>query len=135
MMYCVDASVIVSAALGSEHHSERSRMFFTQALEANAKFLVPEFTVPEIASATLRATQKKLAVYHFIKFFRNLDQFLFVSVERLLSDRATGIVLETGLRPGDALYVALAASYGIPLVTLDKEQLEKGRRVAEVREP
>jgi len=40
-----------------------------------------------------------------------------------------------GLRATDAIYVALTLDYNLELVTLDKEQLEKGKELVKVRKP
>jgi predicted nucleic acid-binding protein len=53
----------------------------------------------------------------------------------MMAERAAGIAVEHGIRGCDAVYVALAEQFGDVLVTLDRQQLERGAAVAPVREP
>jgi len=56
-----------------------------------------------------------------------------VTVE--LAERAAGIAADCGIRGCDAVYVALSQEAGDELVTLDRQQLERGRTVAVTRKP
>lgn len=134
-MFCVDASVFVSAARQQEVHSEKSERFFKKVVDEKSQIFLPEIVISEVASALMRATHDKESTNAFISALRNVPNFVFTPVDRNLADRSVEIILKTELRGADALYVALAVSYGIPLITLDKEQLSKGKKIAEVREP
>jgi predicted nucleic acid-binding protein len=58
-----------------------------------------------------------------------------VPVDSKLANLASWMIYKTGLRGADAIYVALAYDYNLELITLDKEQLEKGKKLIKVRRP
>lgn len=49
-----------------------------------------------------------------------------------LAERAAGLAADRALRGADAVYVAVAARLGLPLVTLDPEQRRRADGVVEV---
>ncbi|HEX9721731.1 MAG TPA: type II toxin-antitoxin system VapC family toxin [Candidatus Paceibacterota bacterium] len=134
-MFCVDASVFLSAAKGDEPYSKQSKGFLDSVESEGHKMLVPEILIPEVASGLFRATKNSKFSLEFVGALRGLPNCTFVPVDGRLADRAAKIICETGLRGADAIYVALAFEYAVPLVTLDKEQFEKGKKVIDVVSP
>ena len=53
----------------------------------------------------------------------------------MLAEQAAAIAAEHRIRGCDALYVALADMLSEPLVTLDRQQLERGAAVVTTRRP
>lgn len=49
--------------------------------------------------------------------------------------RAAGVAAATGVRGADAVYLELAAQRREPLVTWDRQQLQRGAAVARVQTP
>lgn len=134
-MFCIDASVILSAVKGTELHSEKSKQFLDTIIHEGQKVFFPEIVVPEIASGFIRATDNKILVAHFVENLRNISNFSFVPVDGNLSNLTVEVILRTHLRGSDALYVALAYEYNLILVTLDEEQLQKGASLISTRRP
>lgn len=134
-MFCVDASVIISAARGQESRSEDSKAFLDSIKETEINIFLPESAVAEIASGLIRATKNENFSREFIYALKNLPNFSFVPVDGSLIDLAVDVIFYTGLRSADAIYVALARKYGLTLITLDREQLARGGKIVEVREP
>ena len=58
-----------------------------------------------------------------------------VDFERQQSRLSAQLAAELRLRGADATYVALALERGVPLITWDKEQIERGGLRIEVRTP
>lgn len=134
-MICIDASVIVSAARGDEKYSEKSRLFLKNVYRERLQVFLPEIIVPEITSALVRAMHDPHFVGSFVDVLRRVPTFVFVPIGRNLADQAAKIILRTGLKSADAVYVALAVEYNLTLITLDREQLTKARAVVKTREP
>lgn len=134
-MFCLDASVIISAAKGDETDSAHSKDFLNFLKRRNAQVFLPELALVEIASGLTRATKRADFVREFIIALRTIPNFIFVPVDSRLADLAANAVIDTGLRSADAVYVALALEYHFTLVTLDKEQLVLGRKIAAVVSP
>jgi predicted nucleic acid-binding protein len=134
-MFCVDASVILSAARGTETHSPQSKRFFATVAREGQKLFLPEIVLPAIASGLMRATGNASLTRDFVDALRGLPNVSLVPVDHRLSMRAVNVILHTSLKSADALYVALAFEYSLPLITLDREQLRRGGKLVMTREP
>jgi predicted nucleic acid-binding protein len=134
-MYCLDASVIVSSQLKKEVFYFQSKRFLERVKREKIKIFLPEIVIPEIISGVFRGTQNKKLTLEFVSLLRELPNFLFIPVDAKLSNLAGSIITETGLKANDAIYVALAYDYDLELITLDKDQLEKGKKFVKTRMP
>jgi len=134
-MYCIDASVILSAIRPKELLSAKSQSFLNSLKQNELKVFCPEIIVSEIASGLFRATKDAYLSRDFSLAIRDLPNFSFVAVDSRLVDLAVWVIMETGLRGADAIYVALAYDYQLELITLDKEQLQKGGKIIKTRTP
>lgn len=134
-MYCIDASVIVNSQLEREPYHNQSKDFLIIVEEKNLKVFLPEIVIPEITSGILRATMDENFAFQFANNLRSISNFLFVPVDSKLANLASWIICKTGLKSADAIYITLAFDYNLELITLDKEQLEKGKKLVKVRRP
>lgn len=134
-MYCLDASVIVSSQLEKEPLYRRSKTLLNLIKNKKIKVFLPEIAIPEISSGIFRGTSNKNFTLEFVNHLRNLPNFLFIPIDAKLSNLASVIITETGLRANDAIYIALAYEYNLELITLDKDQLEKGKNFVKIRFP
>lgn len=134
-MFCIDASVIISAALERERYSERSKAFLDRVRREQFKVFLPEITISEVASGLMRATGQAQFVLEFVHSLRNIPNFTFVPVDSRIIDLAVEMIVKTGLRGADAIYVALAFEYHLTLITLDHDHLLKAGKVIQVQLP
>jgi len=134
-MLCIDASVIISAVSPKEPYFSKSKDFLTQIRERNLKVFLPEIIIPEITSGLLRAIGDSKIAQELALSFRSVPNFSFVTVDSRLANLASWVICKTGLKSADAIYVALAYNYNLELITLDKEQFEKGKKLVIVRKP
>lgn len=134
-MYCLDASIIVNAQRPEEPYFSKSKAFLDLIKQKNLKAFLPEIAIPEITSALIRATKNPKTTYKFAMSLRQLSNFSFVPIDSHLANLAAWIISKTNLKSGDAIYVALAFDYNLELITLDKEQLGKGKKLVKVRRP
>jgi predicted nucleic acid-binding protein len=134
-MYCLDASVIVNAQLPREPYSSKSKAILDLIKQRNLKVFLPEIVIPEITSALTRAIKDSKIAYEFSMSLRSLPNFSFVPVDSHLANLASWIISKTNLKGTDAIYVALAYDYNFELITLNNEQLEKGKKLVKVRKP
>lgn len=134
-MFCIDASVIISAARDTEADSNRSVAFLNTIRQERQRVFLPEIAITEVASGLFRATKDAAFSKTFANTFRAVPNVICVSVDRRLTDSAIDIICKTGLRSADALYVALAYEYHLTLITLDREQLRKGKTIVSARLP
>lgn len=134
-MYCIDASVFVSAQLPFEHLSKESNTFLRSIEKKGERVFLPEILIPEIASALFRVTNDGVFVSRYIKSLRSVPNFSYVSLDSHLADLAGWLITKTGLRGADAIYVGLAFYYNLTLITLDKDQIKKSRSFVEANIP
>lgn len=134
-MYCIDASVIVNSQLEREPYHSQSKAFLIMVEEKNLRVFLPEIVIPEITSGILRATKDENSAFQFANNLRSISNFLFVPVDSKLANLASWIICKTSLKSADAIYVALTFDYNLELITLDKEQLEKGKKLVKARRP
>lgn len=134
-MFCIDVSVIISALRPQEPYSENSRAFLDRARENQSKIFLPEIALTEIASGLYRATKNANFISEIISSLRSTPAFYFVAVDSKIVNQAVNVILKTGLRSLDALYIALAIEYNLVLITLDKEQASKGGRLIRIETP
>ena len=134
-MFCIDASVILSAAKGTEVYSQKSTEFLEMIDRESYKIFFPEIILPEIASGLVRQTGDEKLAAEYIENLSAVSNFSFVPVDSKLTALAVKIILKTKLRAADALYVALAYEYNLTLVTLDEEQLQRSAELVSVRRP
>ena len=134
-MFCIDASVIISALRPQEPYSERSRAFLDRTRGNQLKVFLPEIALAEIASGLYRATRNADFVSEVISSLRSTPAFYFVAVDSKIVSQAVNVILKTGLRSLGALYIALAIEYNLVLITLDKEQASKGGQLIHIEPP
>lgn len=134
-MFCLDASVIISAARTDEPASDQSGAFLNRIKEDGTKVFLPEIVISEVASGLFRATRRADFAYAFAQNLRAIPNFSFVAVDARLADLSAEIAVRTGLRSADAIYVALAYDYHLILITLDRDQLLKTKSFISVQEP
>lgn len=134
-MYCIDASVIVNSQLEREPHHNQSKAFLIMVEEKNLRVFLPEIVIPEITSGILRATMDEDFAFQFVNNLRSISNFLFVPVDSKLANLASWIICKTGLKGADAIYIALAFNYNLELISLDNDQLEKGKKLIRVQRP
>lgn len=134
-MHCLDASVIINAQRPSEPYSKQSKDFLEEIKQKKLKVFLPEITIPEITSGLLRGTRNPKIAYEFAVVLRIVPNFSFVPVDTHLANLASWIISKTGLKSADAIYVALTFDYNLTLITLDLDQLNKGKKFVKVRKP
>lgn len=134
-MYCIDASVLVNSQLEREPYYTQSKAFLMMVEEKNLKVFLPEIVIPEITSGIFRATRDENFTSQFTRNLRSIPNFSFVSIDGRLANLASWIICKTNLKGVDAIYVALVFDYNLELITLDKEQLEKGKGFIKARRP
>lgn len=134
-MYCIDASVIISAQLPHERHHTKSRDFLEQLAVKEMRIFLPEILIPEITSGLFRVTGKINFVSEYTASLRAIPNFSFVPIDSHLSNLASWIILKTGLKGADSLYTAVAFYFGLTLITLDRIQLRKSNIIVNARTP
>lgn len=130
----VDASLLTSWFLMQDVNYPKSDLWFSRHLAAGGVLPIPEFALVELSASIVRQTQQpNLAKSIASSLYRR--PFEVRSLDRVLIASSIDIAADLRLKAGDALYVALAHQLGIPLVSWDKEQLQRASTLIETYTP
>ena len=134
-MYVVDASVWVSYFMQTEGTYSASRDWVSQQVDAGTPILGPSHVLAEISGAVSRRTGREELGRVSSTVVSRLPDFQLIPIDRELADVSASVAAGMKLRGADAVYVALALLTNSPLVTWDKEQLERGAPIIETLSP
>jgi len=131
----IDASVFVSAFTPSEGAHQVSKAFMREVRESGVPIIVPTLLIPEIAAAIGRGQGKPDLGYSFAIEVSQFPNVTLVNLDESLAVTAADVAAKYRLRGSDAVYAAVATRFATQLVTLDKEQLQRVKKVVSVRRP
>lgn len=109
--------------------------WMTAAALEEEPIVAPVILLPEVAAALARAAiddPSPMAVVELLRGRRLLELF---PVDEKIASRAAVIAATLQINGADAVYVALADQLAIPLITFDRQQLERGGRLVTTRTP
>lgn len=123
-MAVVDASVWVAMLRKNDPFYDRCRRWWETSTQAHLKLYVPSIVLAEVAAAVARRDDNNAHATKALALVQESGvEIIDVSVSLAL--RAAELGIKYRLRGCDAVYVALAEHLKVPLVTLDREQLER----------
>lgn len=134
-MPVVDASVCVALFKTDEPGHQASRTWLAEAAERDEPIVSPVILLAEVAAALGRGLGDEELALQVVELLRSKRLVQLVPVTEALAAHAARIAAEKRLRGADALYVTLAAELEMELVTLDRQQLERGAEVVDTRRP
>ncbi len=133
MKYVLDASVAVASLRPNEPLHGAAVAFLSPLLRGHDAIVVPAIFRSEVASALARASFAAVQVDRFVNGF--LANATVVTLGPKRARRIQGVCVATRLRAADAIYVWLAETEGIPLVTADREIHERAAARCQVVGP
>jgi len=125
----VDASVWISRLMPQEVHHDTSRLWIEQFVAEGGTLIAPTFLLVEVAAGVSRKTGQAALSKEALKELSRVGSMLFVPVDLSLIQTAVDMATDLHLRAGDAIYLAVAHQLGLPLVSWDKEQLQRGSSI------
>lgn len=134
-MYCLDASVITNSFIEKEEHHQYSKELLSKIKRENIIVILPEITIPEVASAIARETKDSTLALEFTQSLRMIENFVFIPVDKEISNLASKIAAERKLKGSDSIYIAVAYTTKAKLITLDEDQKEKSKDLIQALTP
>ena len=131
----VDASVWVASVLKEDAHHEVCLAFMHRFVRERQIAAVPLLVWAEIAGAVARRTGDSDRGMKVAELIAAKVWVRGVPLDISLAGEAMRLAAKLRLRGADAVYVALAVTHRMPLITLDAEMLERARGVAEAFTP
>lgn len=121
----VDASVWVASFLPDEKHHQDAALFLRRLVESGVRVMLPTLALAEIGGAIARRSTDEHPASKIIAFIHAQSWIEFAPIDDVLGNSAAQAAIHQRLRGADAVYVALAAARRQPLITLDREMLER----------
>lgn len=122
----IDASVLVSRVVPGDVNHDASRRWLDLHVVRGGLVVAPAVILPEVAGAIARRTGKPRIAHRAVAALLRLVELRLVAIDAALAETAARLAADLRLRGADALYVATAARLGLPLVTWDTEQRQRG---------
>lgn len=134
MFFVVDASVWVSRLVESDEFHISVKDWMNSQREQGTTFVSPSLLLAEVGGVISRVTGKSELGLSAIRKIENLPDIRIVDMDKSLMDDASRIAAKYGVRGADSVYVAVAYTLNIPLVTFDIDQREKASKLVDVIE-
>lgn len=130
---CLDSSVIVAALRKQEVHYEDAKNLLEQVKDGNHIAIEPYIVLIEVVAAIKRRTGSTKLAKRVKNDFLAIDTINFTDLESTRANDASEIALNLGVRGMDAIVIQTAKEFNIPLITLDKEMIEKAKSFVDIR--
>lgn len=134
-MAVVDASVYVALIHADEPGHADSWAWLRAAQSRREALRAPAILAAEVAAAVGRGTETPELAHQIVQQLLTFNVVELVPVSVHLAGRAAVVAADHRLRGCDAVYVALADQLDDVLVTLDRQQLERGAGLVATRRP
>lgn len=131
----VDASVWVGRYLEQDANHLVSYQWLKGHFRAGGVVIAPMILLAELAGWVARRTGDRELAHKSYQHLLELPNFRVVPDDRLLGSVAAKLAADLALRGADAVYVALAQTLGLTLVTWDVQQRERGARAVSIAVP
>jgi predicted nucleic acid-binding protein len=134
-MIVVDASVWVALLFQRDIFHPQSRAWFDAYSYLNTRVIAPSLVLSEVAAGLSRRTNDAMIGRASIQYLLSLSNLDIVSINHRLAKTAAEVAADYRLRGADAVYVALALTLDVPLVTWDSEQMNRVQNVVKTGIP
>jgi predicted nucleic acid-binding protein len=131
----VDASVVVSRLVLHDVNHEASRRWLEEHVAGGGLVVSPTLLLPEVAGAVARRTGKPRLARRALEAVLRLPNLRLIAVDAVLGRAAAALAGRLRVRSADAVYLTVAATLHLPLMTWDLEQRDRGGRLVEVWTP
>jgi predicted nucleic acid-binding protein len=134
-MAVIDASVYIALVNAHEREHDSSWAWFEQAHAADEPIVAPVILLSEVAAALSRGVGDPTLARRVVQQLARSEMIQLIPITLAVAEQAAVIAAEHRIRGCDAVYVALAEQLNDALITLDRQQLERGAAVVTVRAP
>ncbi|MGB6642060.1 MAG: type II toxin-antitoxin system VapC family toxin [Thermoanaerobaculia bacterium] len=134
-MPVIDASVYVSLANEADRYHDRCFKWFESCLRKQQPLAAPGLLLVEVAASIRRLTGSAKLARRVLSELQEAELIELYPLTAVRGEAAANLAASTGVRGADAVYLALARELEETLITLDRQQLERGKGVVDVTRP
>jgi predicted nucleic acid-binding protein len=134
-MPVLDASVCVALFKADEAMHGAAATWFRESLERGDFLVAPTLVLAEVGAALGRGLDGAHHARRAIEALLGKRLLELFPVTAALANRAGEIAADHRIRGCDAIYLALAEQLETSLITLDRDQLERGAAVVRTKPP
>jgi predicted nucleic acid-binding protein len=134
-MAVIDASVYIALVNANERYHVASWAWFEQAKAAGESAVAPVLLLAEVAAALSRGLGDPTLAQRVVEQLARSEVVELIQITMTMGERAAEIAAEHRIRGCHAVCVALAHQLSDTLVTLDRQQLDRGAALVTVRAP
>jgi predicted nucleic acid-binding protein len=131
----IDASVWVSRFLNDDTFHNISRSWLLETVASGQPLVGPTIVLAEVSGAIARRTGDTQFGYQIVHQIQQIPTLQPITVDVTLGQLAAQIASERRLRGADAVYVAVAKQLDLPLITWDRELLNRVAGLVIARTP
>lgn len=132
MKLIVDSSVFVAAFREGEPYSKEAFRVLEDLQKGAHTVYLPVIVPIEVVAAIRRRTHNTELAQKVGEILLTLPDVIFVDLTTFRMAKYLGLANEAGLAGMDSIIVGVAQEFDIPLVTLDKEIIERGKYFAKI---
>lgn len=125
----------MSRLLAEDANHTSSRRWLERHLTAGGQVVAPILLLAEVGGAPARRSDDPAVGQRGVRDIVQLPGVRLVNLRQQLGARAAQLATDLRLRGADAVYVAVAESLNLPLITWDREQLARAVGRIAVRTP
>ncbi len=134
-MAVIDASVYVTLLDANDPEQANCLAWFTAAATTDETIVAPSLILSEVAAVISRGRGDAELAKAVVRTLEESAVISLVAVTPQLAKSAAVIAADQRVRGADAIYLALAQQLGDVLVTLDRQQLQRGAAVVKTQHP
>jgi predicted nucleic acid-binding protein len=124
---------VIVAALRRQEKDHLLALDLLRKIKDEEHIAIEPYTVlVEVTAAVRRRTGSKELAARVKNDLIALGTIRFVDLDMVSSSSAADIAVDIGVRGMDAIVIQVAKEFGIPLITLDVEIIEKAKGVIEI---
>jgi predicted nucleic acid-binding protein len=131
----IDASVWVAIFRENDVHHATCVQFLEAAVAGEQNLHIPNLALAEVAGVFARQSRNARLATRTVNAILALPRLERHEFTDAMADRATVLAVRCKLRGADAVYVSLADSLDLPLISLDQEILDRSKRLVNARTP
>lgn len=134
-MIGIDTSVWIAGLVSGDAHHAATQQWFARFELQETRISVPSLFLAEVAGVLSRTGATDAFVVTVIADIGESEQFDIYPVSIELALASANIARSARIRGSDAVFLALAQSLDVPLVTWDRQQRERGRIICRTMTP